>query len=227
MASIKEKSIIDSWLQNAQPWIHAVQNNEIESRTLATNQAIIGAILKKNPQKVLDIGCGEGWLVRELHRSGIEAHGVDIVPELIEEANKKGGGVFQVKSYQDLALGAIKEKFDVVVCNFSLLGKDSVISLFRCVTDLLNEDGFFIIQTIHPVSGCGDEEYKDGWRQGSWKGFSDNFTNSPPWYFRTLESWRFLFQNNGMILSEILEPLNPSTKTFASIIFTGKIVGNA
>ena len=60
----------------------------------------------------------------------------------------------------------------------------------------------------------------------SWTGFSNNFTNPPPWYFRTLETWKELFYHNGFSLSEILEPLNPKTKSFTSIIFIGEITAN-
>ena len=226
MKTYSDKKIITSWFQNAKPWVYAVRNNEIESRSLITNKAIIDTILKKEPQKVLDIGCGEGWLARELNNYGIYTHGIDVVPELVDEANKQGGGTFKILSYEDLSQDVIEEKFDVVVCNFSLLGDESVTKIFQSISDLLNEDGYFIVQTIHPISGCGDAKYKDGWRKGSWTGFSDNFINPPPWYFRTLETWKELFQHNGFSLSEILEPLNPKTKTFASIIFIGEITGN-
>jgi len=222
MTSYSDKNIIDSWLQNAEPWVYAIRNNQIESRSLITNKTILDVISEKEPQKVLDIGCGEGWLARALYKAGIYTHGIDVVPELVDAANKLGGGTFQVLSYEDLSQDSIEGKFDVVVCNFSLLGSESVTKIFKCVTDLLNKDGYFIIQTIHPVSGCGDANYKDGWRKGSWTGFSDSFTNPPPWYFRTLETWKELFQQNGLSLSEILEPLDPKTKTFASIIFIGK-----
>lgn len=225
MTTYSDQKIISSWFQNAKSWIYAIRNNEIESRSLITNKAIIDSILERRPQKVLDIGCGEGWLARELNNYGIDTHGIDIVPELVTEANKQGGGIFQVLSYEDLSQDVIEEKFDVVVCNFSLLGNESVTKIFQSVSDLLNEGGYFIVQTIHPISGCDDGKYNDGWRKGSWTGFSDNFTNPPPWYFRTLKTWKELFQHNGFKLYKILEPLNPKTNEFASIIFIGEIRG--
>ncbi|MFT7331158.1 MAG: 2-polyprenyl-3-methyl-5-hydroxy-6-metoxy-1,4-benzoquinol methylase [Roseivirga sp.] len=223
MKLYSDKNIINSWLQNAKPWISAIRNNEIESRSLITNKAIKDTILEKKPIKVLDIGCGEGWLARELNSVGVDVCGIDIVPQLIDEANKQGHGKFLVLPYEDLSQETIKEKYDVAVCNFSLLGNESVAKIFQSISGLLNENGYFIVQTIHPISGCGDEEYIDGWRKGTWKGFSDSFTNPPPWYFRTLETWKDLFLNNGFSISEITEPLNPKTKSFASIIFVGKI----
>ncbi len=224
MPSNNEKHIITSWLQNAKPWIQAITNDEIESRQLTTNEVIVNTLLKKAPKKVMDIGCGEGWLARVLHESGIKVHGIDIVPELVDEAKRLGGGSFQVLPYEDLPKGVIKEKFDVVVCNFSLLGNESVNHIFQSVKHLLNDNGFFIIQTIHPIAGCGEAEYKDGWRAGSWAGFNPKFTNPPPWYFRTLETWKSLFMQYEIRLSEILEPVNPKTGTFASIIFIGEVI---
>ncbi|MGB2269998.1 MAG: hypothetical protein ACPH7G_08105 [Cycloclasticus pugetii] len=37
--NFSDKHIIDSWLQNAKPWVVAIRDNEIASRTLLTNKA--------------------------------------------------------------------------------------------------------------------------------------------------------------------------------------------
>jgi len=223
MITYSDKKIIDSWMKNAKPWIVAIRDNEIESRSLITNKAIIDAILHKAPKTVLDIGCGEGWLARELTKSGINTLGIDVVPELVDAANQNGGGIFKLVSYEELTQDAVKGKFDIIVCNFSLLGDESVTNIFKHIPYMLNDHGYFIIQTIHPISGCGDFKYEDGWRKGSWSGFSDHFTNPPPWYFRTLETWKTLFQLNGFKLIKTLEPINPKTKNVASIIFVAEL----
>lgn len=222
MDSNKEKHIVDSWMQNAKPWIRAISQKEIESRQLVTNAAIVNTILSKGSLKVLDIGCGEGWLVRALSEAGIEAHGIDVVPELLDEAARLGGGTFQVLSYEALADG-IEEQYDLAVCNFSLLGDTSVNHVFKSVGELLQPNGYFVIQTIHPRNANLEEKYEDGWQEGSWSGFNNQFTNPPPWYFRTLETWKQLFADHGMDLQEIKEPLLPSTDTFASVIFVGQV----
>lgn len=225
MSKLTDHEIIASWKKNVQPWIAAVRHGEIENRVLITNKAVVNAILRREPNTVLDVGCGEGWLIRELARTGINALGIDIVPEFVEAAAKDGGGRFRVLSYEDVSLQALVEQFDVVVCNFSLLGETSVNHLFQQIPSLLNEHGALIIQTIHPVAGCGENHYEDGWREGSWSGFSDAFTDPAPWYFRTLETWKSLFLENGFRLVEQLEPVNPKTRTPASIIFIGEPAG--
>lgn len=218
-----DKNIVDSWLDNAKPWVTAIRENEIESRVQITNRAIIEAILQKSPKTVLDIGCGEGWLARELNKTGIKVLGIDAIPELVAAATEEGGGIFKVITYDSLIEGAIKEKFDIIVCNFSLLGKESVNTIFNYISCMLNKGGFFIVQTIHPVIACGDVEYIDGWRKGSWAGFNNSFTNPAPWYFRTLETWESLFLQNGFTLNKMLEPLNAETNKAASVIFIGEL----
>ena len=52
----KEREIIQSWHQNDAVWTTAVRQQQIESRVLATNQAIIDAVASKRPATVLDVG---------------------------------------------------------------------------------------------------------------------------------------------------------------------------
>jgi 2-polyprenyl-3-methyl-5-hydroxy-6-metoxy-1,4-benzoquinol methylase len=220
---LSDAKIIDSWHRNAIPWIMAIREEQIDSRKLVTNDAIIEAVISRSPNSVLDIGCGEGWLAHRLSSEDIDfILGVDVVPELIAQAQTCSNARFQLLSYEDLSRGTISEQFDAAVSNFALLGKESVDNLFQTVPSLLMKGGAFIIQTVHPVIYCGDLPYVDGWREGSWAGFSSDFIDPAPWYFRTLESWVKLFTENGFSIEEIREPLNPRTQKAASIIFIGK-----
>ena len=196
-----------------------MRGNEIESRTTVTNGAIIEAVLGRKPDTVLDIGCGEGWLVRALAEHGVRATGVDVVPALVEQASRAGGGDFRVASYEQIAAGELDIAVDVVVANFALIGKESVEGVIRRVPDLLTSGGALIIQTLHPVAAAGDLPYEDGWRHGSWAGFSDEFSDPAPWYFRTMESWKRLLVDAGFDVLEVREPIHPGTGKPASVIF--------
>jgi SAM-dependent methyltransferase len=220
---LSDAKIVDSWRRNVAPWTAAVRENQIESRTLVTNQAILDAVLGRAPHSVLDIGCGEGWLVRALTAHGIRALGVDAVPDLIEQATRAGGGEFRVLSHEAIAAGELDVVVDVAVANFALLGHESVDALFGRVPLLLAEGGAFIVQTVHPVTAGGDLPYRDGWRTGSWAGFSGAFSDPAPWYFRTLESWVTLFADSGFRLLEMREPVHPRTQKLASVIFVAKV----
>lgn len=218
-----DRKIVDSWAKNASQWTSAVRDGQIESRQLVTNKAIVDAVLSQSPESVIDIGCGEGWLVRAIAPFVTRAVGVDAIPALVEQAKIGGGGDFSVVSYEDISQGSIKGQYDVAVCNFSLLGKESVQSLFIALPSMLKPGGVLIVQTLHPVVACSNLPYVDGWRDGSWDGFSTEFSDPAPWYFRTVENWHALFFDNGFALRKVLEPINPKTNKPASIIFVGEV----
>lgn len=218
-----EIAVIESWKKNAKPWIQAIRNGEIESRQRVTNQAIVDTMVSLAPKSILDIGCGEGWLVRALSAYGLDVLGIDVIPEFIETASREGGGRFRELAYDNLSFETLGERFDALVCNFSLFGEESVSSLFQSVPGLLNRGGFFVVQTLHPDHVQQASSGIDEWRDGSWAGFSEAFQNPPPWYFRSLDSWRRLFADSGFELFKSLEPINPGTGIPASIIFVGRL----
>jgi len=61
-----EEQIIDSWNKNALSWTRVIREKQIESRVLVTEKAILETVIELNPITFLDVGCGEGWLCREL-----------------------------------------------------------------------------------------------------------------------------------------------------------------
>jgi 2-polyprenyl-3-methyl-5-hydroxy-6-metoxy-1,4-benzoquinol methylase len=217
--ALSDGRIIEAWTRNASPWTNAVRAREIESRRLVTDRAILDAVLAAGPRTVLDLGCGEGWLALALQRNGIEVTAVDVVPALILAAKEAGVIDSRVLSYEEIAEGRLRLGVDVVVCNFSLLGKESVDGLLRAVPTLLKPDGILIVQTLHPLVSCGDLPYEDGWRPGSWAGFSTDFNDAPPWYFRTLQTWLEVIRTGGLTLCELQEPIDPRTGKPASVIF--------
>lgn len=218
----QEARILSAWQDSAAPWAEAVRLGAIESRRQVTDAAIVAAVMERGPRTVLDVGCGEGWLARALTERGARVLGVDAVEALIEAARAASQGRYEVMRYEDLAAGALDERFDVVVCNFALLGRESVDALFSALPGLLAADGAFIVQTLHPVVACGEEAYRDGWREGSWAGFGPAFGAAAPWYFRTLAGWFALFRRHGLELVDVREPLWPTRPLPASILFTAR-----
>lgn len=222
MNPLSDARILAAWRDNAQPWIRAVRERQIESRRLVTDRAIVEAVLEGRPRTALDIGCGEGWLARALAAEGIEVTGIDAIPALIEQAQAAGGGHFRVMSYDEVPVGGLTPGVDAAICNFALLGKTSVEGLLPALPALLAPKGRLLIQTLHPLAAGGEDAYVDGWREGSWAGLSTDLGKPAPWYFRTLESWIRLLADSGLQLIDMREPLHPQTSRPVSVIFTAR-----
>ncbi|MEH2067569.1 MAG: methyltransferase domain-containing protein [Nostoc sp.] len=218
---INEQRILHSWAANAKPWTRVVRNQLLESRALVTDRAIIEAVVELEPRTFLDIGCGEGWLCRELFCRGFDGWGVDGITELIESARCLGDIRFVVSSYSDLPLqkfGSINQ-FDCFICNFSLLGECALGEIAQAGKSLLANKGKIIIQTLHPLIICDDSPYSDGWRETSWQGIGLESFHPAPWYFRTIESWIREFHLKNYRLLKLIEPCHPKTKKPVSILF--------
>ena len=218
MAMDSEAAILATWQKNVDCWTTAVRQQQIESRRLVTDAAIVESVLACSGESVLDLGCGEGWLTRSLTTHGKQVLGVDAVAGLVQRSQELGGGTFVQMDYGAIASGGLQQSFDVVVCNFSLFGEASVEQLLGSIPLLLKPGGSLVIQTLHPRVVCGDLPYEDGWREGSWDGFSEAFADPAPWYFRTMESWVALLKRSGFGAVDVQMPRCPTRRTAASLI---------
>lgn len=203
--------IADSWVANAQAWTAAVREERIASRRVATNRAIVDALLELAPRRVLDVGCGEGWLCRALASHRIDAFGIDASPPLIDAARAAGGDAYAVCDYAKLIETPLRfGRFDAVACNFALLD-ESIDPLLLALQGTLESGGALLIQTVHPRTACGDGACTDGWRNETFAAFGDAFVAQMPWYFRTLETWRDSLSRCGYAVTGLREPAHPDS----------------
>lgn len=209
-----------SWIANATAWCDAVRKQHIESRRVVTDDAIVTAVLQTNPQRILDLGCGEGWLARALSGRGVAVTGVDASRPLIEAAQKLGGAEFLAMSYQDIVAdpSILGPRFDAIVMNFSILD-DRGDQILRALLPSLATSGRLFVQTVHPLFARADGVYADGWCVENFAALPGEWPESMPWYFRTVGSWVGMFARAGYELLEIREPLYPDRPIPASMIF--------
>lgn len=209
-----------SWSINAAAWTDAVRQGAIPSRRLATDRALLEAVEEQRPGRVLDVGCGEGWLARALAGRGVEVVGIDASAPLVERARAAGGGHFHVCSYAELVTAPerVGAGYDAVVCNFALLEED-LSPLLRVLRTRLAPGGALLVQTVHPWTARGEEGYRDGWRTETFEGFGSGFIEPMPWYFRTLDSWTELLHRSGFAIERLREPRHPGTDEPLSLLF--------
>jgi 2-polyprenyl-3-methyl-5-hydroxy-6-metoxy-1,4-benzoquinol methylase len=214
MEPAAERQLLRSWDVNAAAWTAAVRERAIPARIAGTDQAIVDAVRERRPARVLDVGCGEGWLARRLRtETGCEVTGIDGSTSLIAAARAADpGGSYRVLSYQ-AAIAQPAElggPYDLAVCNFALLG-EPLAPLLGALASALAPRGALLIQTLHPWVACGDQPYRDGWREETFASFGGDRWQPMPWYFRTLESWLAEVRAAGLALAACREPRDPAT----------------
>jgi 2-polyprenyl-3-methyl-5-hydroxy-6-metoxy-1,4-benzoquinol methylase len=216
-----ESNLLQSWHHNAQPWIEAIRGGTIESRLQVTDQAILLAVLGRQPERVLDLGCGEGWLLRALTERGIEVVGVDGDATLVEAARVAGSSPVHVASYETLVDSTVDigRGYDLICANFALLHQD-IIPLLAAMNALLAPGGALVIQTLHPWTAAGDD-YQDGWREETFAGFKGQW-KPMPWYFRTLSSWLNALDMAGFQLTGLQEPQHPQSPVPQSLLMVAE-----
>jgi len=197
-----------------------VRESRIESRRVATNSAIVEAVRERAPRRALDVGCGEGWLVRALAEGGADVVGVDGSAPLIEAAQSVGSGVFHVRSYAEIVADPewLGTGFDAVIFNFALLDEE-VGPVLSAVRRCLAPSGALFIQTVHPWAVRGDAPYRDAWRVETFSGFDLPFPEPMPWYYRTLESWVSRLTESGYRITDVREPRHPESGEPLSLLF--------
>lgn len=216
-----ETELLHSWQHNAHAWIDAVRGGAIESRLKVTDQAILLAVLSRQPERVLDLGCGEGWLLRALAERGIDAVGVDGDLTLVEAARAAGAAQVHLASYAALAQAEVDvgRDYPLICANFALLHQD-IIPLLAAMNALLAPDGALVIQTLHPWTAAAGN-YQDGWRQETFAGFQGQW-QPMPWYLRTLSSWVNALDMAGFRLVTLQEPQHPQSPLPQSLLLVAE-----
>lgn len=215
----KESYIIKSWNKNARQWNILIEENKLESRRMVTNQAIVDVLLSLKAKHMLDMGCGEGWLVRKMNEEGIKCHGIDGSSELIKLAQEKGEGTFQSISYGDIISGCMIESspFDTVVFNFALFDEKTIAPLLQSLRTHLHSNGKVVIQSLHPDAMPASK--KSRWEANVWQGLPGDFEDTYAWYLRSIEDWKALFDSCKYMLEKIIEPKHPQNQQAVSVIF--------
>lgn len=108
---------MNGWESSAQAWIDFVDRGD-PNRVYVIDPAVRRTLGSADGLKVLDVGCGEGRLCRELASQGAEVVGLDPVLGLVEVARRRGGLFVRADAAQ---LPFKNESFDLVLSILSLI----------------------------------------------------------------------------------------------------------
>lgn len=115
--------------------------------------------------RVLDLGCGNGYIARRLARAGARVVGIDSSPELIERARAREaadplGIAYRTADAADLS-GFDDRSFEIGVSNMSLMDIADAAGAIREVSRVLMPEGRFVFSISHP---CFDVDSRSAWQ---------------------------------------------------------------
>ena len=148
-------SVSDSntWQENADFWVQIIRGNHDRYRTGLTNAAVLNAIGPASGLRILDAGCGEGYMARELASRGADVLGVDSSANLIQAASAltspdTSSPRFRVADVADL--DDANSSYDLVLCNHLMNDlpdpRGPIVEFAR----VLRPGGRIVILMLHP-----------------------------------------------------------------------------
>lgn len=144
---------VTSYTANADFWIQIIRDGLDPYRLGLTNEAVLDAAGDVNGMAVLDGGCAEGYMSRELARRGAKAAGFDSCAPLIEAARTAASNEGLSIDYQVADLGdmpAADNTFDLVVLNHVVQDMEDLDGTFRELGRVTKPGGRLVIMMLHP-----------------------------------------------------------------------------
>ena len=211
--AVADEGTLEAWDDAAAAWAAAVRGGTDPQRRL-TDRAIVDVVRQVPTGPVLDAGCGEGWLARELASKRHEVTAIDGSGRMIELAEAEGGKIeYAHVTFAEAAENPRKLQgaYGTIVFNFSLLDQ-RITPILGAAGAVLFPYGRILIQAAHPAAVIGDPGgYRDGWRTMEEVAPGVKLMRPVPWYFRTFTTWVLELRRAGLLLVETYEPLDPDT----------------
>lgn len=114
---------------------------DFEEEVRQLHKAFLGLLYERQPQSVIDIGCGQGAFLQHLQTNGVKALGIDLSSEQIKICQAKG------LNAQCIPLEEVSQTFDCATAVFDVINyipKEHLKTLFKQTYLVLNQGGTFV-----------------------------------------------------------------------------------
>lgn len=113
------------------------------------HDAVMELMNSQAKEQILDIGCGSGNFLLQNQHNWVHATGIDVVPELIQQAKEKSDPklfTFLTHESSNKSLPFKNESFTIVTCIATLQYIEDLDLLFSEVARVLKKNGIFIFE---------------------------------------------------------------------------------
>lgn len=142
---------LSTWDTGASEYL-AVASGTDKFKELVDDPAFISLLGNVKSKRILDIGCGDGTLVKKLRAKGATVTGIDGSPQMIASAKAKDpAGDYRVVSVMGNTLPFSTQEFDIVTGKMMLMYVASLATVATNVRHVMKDRGMFAVDVVHPV----------------------------------------------------------------------------
>ena len=200
------RKTFDSWAQNGRAELMEIEHGKNVLKFLKT-------VSRDKPFTFLDVGCGNGWVVRKiaLEKNCKKAVGIDKSKKMIIQSKKKIDSKKEEFLHTDIESMKYKGKFDFIFSMESLYYADSIEIALEKIYKLLKPGGKFF---------CGTDFYTDNKATARWAGIM-----KIQMHLHSKKEWKMLFQDTGfMVKTKHIKDLKSRKKwkkEYGTLFITG------
>lgn len=176
----KVRKTFDEWAQNGRAELMEAEHGKNVSKFLQT-------ISFEKPFTFLDVGCGNGWVVKKIskEKNCTKAVGIDKSKKMIIQANQKKDSDKEEFIHTDIESMKYKGKFDFIFSMESIYYADSIDVALKKIFSMLKPGGSFF---------CGTDFYSDNKATAKWAKIM-----KIQMHLHSKKEWKEFFKNTGFI----------------------------
>jgi 2-polyprenyl-3-methyl-5-hydroxy-6-metoxy-1,4-benzoquinol methylase len=161
------KEDLAAWEINAEFWDICMGDESNQFHQEVVRPGVSQLLKVKEGDYILDIACGNGNYSAYIAEHGGEVVAFDYSPKMIDLARKRQQKqqhkiefcVVDATSREDLLHLKRERKYNKAVSNMAIMDIEDVSVLFKCVNELLEDNGIFVFATQHPCFVTLTDQY--------------------------------------------------------------------
>lgn len=225
-ASFDTASVRESWDAAADAYVQGQRSGRDYYRYELLGPAQVAMCGEVAGLRVLDVGCGGGYLARALARRGARVVGIDLAPRMVEHARREEeaaplGVEYAVADAAEVADRFAAGSFDLAASCLALQDMPDPAGALRGIRATLRPGGRLVASITHPCTDtpfrqwerdaagrkrwlCIDRYFERGAVEYAWSGWAYDFTT--PAVHAPLEDWIGWMLGAGFRLRDLREP---------------------
>ena len=162
LRSVTDEDVQSNWNRNAERWNARYDDDGDENRRYQSDEPMLKLLGEVHGKRILDVGCGNGYLCRKLAKAGAAVTGVDLSDGFLaiamsREREENLGISYHHGSASEMDFLSDRQ-FDKAVANYVLMDIQNYTGAIRHVFQLLRSGGCFVAVISQP---CGPKHAAD------------------------------------------------------------------